>query len=349
MKGTPNQPEIDAVAHFVEAVRELKRSPYFTEEFRNVSISWTENATKGQIYGKFPDPNIVKAALLPFRRVWHQREPCYYAKVTNILRRHEPAYALFLDPILFTEKDSIAKAMVWIKECDLTPFGVVNLWLNTRYHHVGRAKAGKFTRADFERYEQELGPVLLEFYFLQTINEIGVSLFNIESCASRFLEILEVSGHKPSFSLADPTHANIERSTPGYTPEPDSPQQRVWKLRRRRRYDGINKFFELAQLTDSVLAAAIVKCEDFDSVVKLRKYEFENTDQFDGRIQGDDAVVAVTGCIDNHFTAVRNRRCRRGFIAKRTGKPFLVGEDYLQVIGAQYLEFRTAFLKEPFD
>lgn len=349
MKGVPTQSEIDAVAYFVEAVHELKISPYFMEEYWSLNISWQENDSKDQIRGKFPDPNIVKAALVPFRRVWLQSEPCNHTRVTNLLRRYEPAYGDFLDPILFDEKNSIAKGFEWMKDCDLSPSGVVNLWLNTRYHHVGKGKSGRYTRADFERYQEELGPVFLEFYFLQTINEIGVSLFNIEKCASRFLEILGHNGHKPSFKIAAITDSSIERSTPGYTPEPDSPRQRVWKLRRRRHYEGVNRFFELTEFSDERLAVALMDCGTFAALVELFQLKFEHIDHFDERIQADKAVTAGAGCIDNHFAAVRNGRCRRGFIAKRTNRPFLIGEDYLAVVEDQYAEFRSAFLKEPFD
>ena len=38
MPESPTQEEIDKVAHFVEAIRELRRSPFFIEEYKNLEV-----------------------------------------------------------------------------------------------------------------------------------------------------------------------------------------------------------------------------------------------------------------------------------------------------------------------
>ena len=97
----PSQFEIDAIAHFVEAVRELRKSPFFIEEHRSLSISnW---GSKEGPRGQFPDPQIIRAALVPFRRVWNQNEFCYYIKVANILRRYIPACRDIITLLLFKD------------------------------------------------------------------------------------------------------------------------------------------------------------------------------------------------------------------------------------------------------
>ena len=147
MSDKPTQPEVDAVAHFVEAARELQQSPFFMEEYRSLNISMCEGDPKEKIQGEFPDPSILRAVLVPFRRVWHKSEPCHYAKVTRILKRHIPEFRWFLDSVAFDGARPAIRHFPWFKDCPLSATEIIDLWLNTRYHHVGRSSPQRTIRA----------------------------------------------------------------------------------------------------------------------------------------------------------------------------------------------------------
>lgn len=348
MSERQTQSEIDAVAHFVEAVRELRTSPFFMEEYRSLSISMREGDPKEKIQGKFPDPSILRGMLVPFRRVWHENEPCHYAKVTKILKRYVPESRWFLDSLAFDATRSAVGQLPLFRDQPLSVSDVINIWLNTRYHHVGKSShCGRFTRNDFDRFNHSIGPVLFEFYFLSAIQEAGIAFFNIQQCAESFLRGFAEQGLTPSFNL-DPgaSEDNVQRATPGYTPEQNTPKQRVWRLRRRRHYEGFNYFLGLLDCSDETVADLIRRCDSFDQFAKCHGATLTHTDNFSA-IDPEDCTH-FGGCIDNYPTVVRNRRPRKGFVARRRDGTLIWGEDYVSVLRDQYVEFRDAFLREPF-
>lgn len=349
MEAAPSQDEIDAVAHFVEAVRELKSSAFCVEEFQSLSISVREGAPKEEARGNFPDPHVVRAALVPFRRIWNQNEPCNYIKVGNIVKRYIPVFRALLGPLEFSNESSLVGGMGWFRNKGVTPTEVIDIWLNTRVHHVGKSgRQGRFTREDFDRLNEEIGPVQFEYYFLSAVREVCVACFNLLQCAEGFLNACASNGQHPSFQIVPHRGEDrVQRSTPGYTPEENTPRQRVWRLRRRRRYDGLNYFLEVSGLSDEQIAALISECDSFDEFVQRNNFAFERTEDFIGMDTSD--FTHMGGCIDNEKTAWRNRRCRRGFVAKRTDGRFVYGEDYMPVLNDQYAEFRDAFLANPFS
>lgn len=348
MNGTPSQEEIDAVAHFVEAARELKDSPFFKQEYGSLSLSIREGAAREEIEGNFPDQQIIQGAVVPFRRVWHQGEVCYHARVVNILRRYVPFYRSFLTPILFTDERSMAGSFEWTRDCGLTPTEVIDLWLNTRYHHVGRGRPSLPSRDDFDRFNQSLGPVLFEFYFLQSLFEFGISLFNVLQCAEGFIRTAEEEGLNPSFQPVTTRDPRIRRGTPGYTPPTESAHHRVWRLRRRNDYRGISYLMDISNLTDEVVAGLLVNCDSFDQFASEAGLSLEHTDDFEAA-RDIENFNAMGGAIDNHFAAVRNGKCRRGFVGRRRDSTLVWGEDFVPIVTDQYAAFRAAHLREPFE
>ena len=59
MNSLPTQDEVDAVAFFVEALEELKRSPLLVEEYRNLGLTVTGNKMGRTLKGHFPSPEHV--------------------------------------------------------------------------------------------------------------------------------------------------------------------------------------------------------------------------------------------------------------------------------------------------
>ena len=336
MNGTPSQAEIDAVAHFIEAVRELRQSRFFVEEYRSLTISNVEECCR------FPDPETLQSILVPFRRVWHQGEPCYHRKVSNILMRYVPEWRDFLEPLLFDDSRSLAWNFEWAKNSGLSPADVINLWLNTRYHHVGKSARGQFTREDFDRFKQTIGSVRFEYYFLETIFKIGISFFNILQCAERFLFVLAADGHRPSFVI-EADKGSVQRLTPGFTPK-NTPEHWIWRLRRRRQYEGFNYLLEIIDVSNGTVAELVSVCDTFDTFAAEHGIVFEHTDNFHADVEKMNFTHA-DGCLDNEPAAFRNGRCRRGFVARRENGSLVWGEDYLPVLRDQYLEFRNAFME----
>lgn len=221
MKGIPSQAEIDAVAHYIEAALELRRSPFFIEEYRNLSLSTREGAPNDEMKGRYPDPNVVSAMLIPFRRLWQHNEPCNYRRVANILKKYMPEIRSLMDSLLITEEQSVVRKMPYVRNIDLPLKDVIDMWLNTRYLHVGeQAGVGRFSRQDFERFRKKVGAVLFEFYFLTAAHEVGMCFLNIQQFAESFLQKSEHQGLASSIALqADPNDMYIQRETPGFTPD----------------------------------------------------------------------------------------------------------------------------------
>lgn len=350
MDDKPSQQEIDAVAHFVEAVRELRRSPFFIEEYRNLSISMSEGDSEEKIKGHFPDPNILCAMLVPFRRLWQQNESCYYLKVANIIKKYIPNFRGFIDSVLPNKKQSIflPHSLLKDKDINLPLSDIIDIWLNTRYMHTGRgSRRGKFNRSDFERFNTEIGPVLFEFCFLAAVQDVGICFFNMQQCAESFLRGFSMQGLSPTFDICmDIEDGNVNRTTPGFTPKPDTPAQRVWRLRRRRRYDGLNKFLSLIQYTNSQIACLLNNCEKFDDFAVGANVSLEQTDDLNSLDK--DNITHFSGCMDNPLATVRDQRLRKGFVVKRRDGKLICSEDYVPVLRDQYLEFRNVFRQEMF-
>ena len=122
-----------------------------------------------------------------------------------------------MDSILITEENSVVRKMPFLRHIDLPLKDVIDIWLNTRYMHVGeQAGVGRFSRQDFERLRKEVGAVLFEFYFLSATHEVGLCFFNIQQCAETFLRNSARRGLASSFPVkADSGDMQVRRETPG--------------------------------------------------------------------------------------------------------------------------------------
>ncbi len=349
MDTAPTQKEIDAVAHFIEAVREVKKSPFFVEEFSTLTLSMMEGDTKDQVTAHLPDPNVMKAVLVPFRRLWQQNEPCYFSRVSNILKKHIPFFRVFIDPIALDKSQDAVNLFPHWKNDKLSNEDIINVWLNTRYLHVGSSKeCGKFNRSDFERLESQIGSVLFEYYFLLAVWKFGIYFQNILQFAEGFLSDLAKIGMEPSFKIASGnSDGRIQRATPGFTPATETPVHRVWCLRRRKKFAAFNNFLRIAGLTDDHVAELTDHCDSFHQVVTQAGIESSHQKEFE--ISKGDHCTSLSSALDTHSTAVRNGTRRRGLIGKKKDGAFVFTEDALAIINEHFTDFRRAFRKEPFQ
>jgi hypothetical protein len=342
----PTQQEIDAVAHFVEAVRELRQSPFFIEEYRNLTIS----SQGDEVTFKFPDHNVVSAMLVPFRRVWLQKEPCQYRKVANVIKRYMPEWRGFIDYELDLNRASCVRAFPFFQNEELSTEDVVNIWLNTKLFHAGgTAKSGQPTHEDFVRIQQRFKPPgLFEAYFLFAVDEIGLHLFNLQQCARVFLRQWLEQGLRPSFPMSgDIAESDVERRTPGFTPDHDAPQQRVWRLRRRRQYAAVSRLYDMLSLPDNVVADATLQCVSLAGLTERLGIRTEYVQDFAGINQQD--FNYFSGCMDNDATIWKNRKVRTGSIARRKDGVIVWSGEAVPVIEDQYNEFRVALMRQPFS
>lgn len=338
----PTQEQVDAIVHFVEAVRELKQSPFYIEEYSSLKLSMKEGATKDEVHAHLPDPSVMRGVIVPFRRVWQQNEPCHFTRVSNILKKHIPFFRVFIDPLAMDKTQDAVNLFPSWKNDELSYQDLIDVWLNTRFLHVGSSnKSGKFDRSDFEQLEGQIGTVLFEYYFALAIWEFGIYFFNILPFAEGFISDVAQRGLRPSFSMASAKlEESVRRATPGFTPEHETPAHRVWCLRRRRVYAAFNDFLRFADHSDQRAAELIGECDSFDqfSVQSGIKLSF----QTEFEIPEGHQFSAFCGVIDEHMTAVRNQRRRRGFIGRNGDYSLVLGADALSIISEQYSYFRSA-------
>lgn len=347
MTDHPPVREIDAVAHFVEAVRELRRSPFFLEEYRDHGITWHPREPNSELKGKFPGEDVLRAVLVPFRRVWLKSEPCYYRKVANILKRRSPTSRTFLDHVMLDTDRPIRMGIPQFSDVNLSIADAIDLWLNAKYHHVGASpKGGQFTRNDFERFRREIGLVLFEYYFLVALDHVGCCLFNILRIAEQILEAWRQIGLVPSFQLdADAASESIERKTPGITPPTDSPAHRVWRLRRRGDYNVLSHFLRLVGCSDQQVASLALDCVTFDDVVRKLGKRFEELSEDNEH----DTFLDINTFVDQHGLWGGPTPARVGSLMQRSDGTFVWGGECLAILRDQYLAFVKALSRDIFE
>lgn len=152
-------------------------------------------------------------------------------------------------------------------------------------------------------------------------------------------------GLKPSFSMASTKSGEgILRATPGFTPEHETHAHRVWCLRRRRVFAAFNNFLRLVDHSDQQVFALIGECDSFDQFSVQSGITLSFQTEF--KIPEGHQFSAFCGVIDEHMAAVRNQRCRRGFIGRNGDLSMVLGADALSIINEQYSSFRSALLFE---
>lgn len=348
----PSKHDIDAVAYFIEAVRELKDSPFFSEEYGRLRISIRTGKRKNKLTGLFPDQHIQRSMILPFRLVWQQNEICHYLRVVNILKRYIPEFRNILDRVVFNvEKKNVMQ--IQMPELNHEPLplkDIIDIWFNTRYLHVGSsAQCGRFNREYFDRLNKQFGPLSFECDFLVAVKEVGVLFFNILSFAEIFMQICFEHGWKPSFvfDFADqPKNENIERWSPGFTLKgKTTPSKKVWRLRRRQDYRALSSFLDLTRITNTKIAKIVHECASFNEFIDRCDIVVKKTNRIKS---GNNSYTSSYACMDNHSTAIKNRRCRTGFVAKQKDGTIVCSTTCIPVLREQYIEFRNAFSRRPF-
>lgn len=337
----PGQDEIDAVAHFCVAARQLRSSPFFTEEYVSLGFSMVDGDVN-TIKVKLPDQNVQTAVLVPFRRIWAEGEPCYYLRVSNIVKRYLPRSLSFVEEFVIKKKAPLAPWLHSLPDHGLTFEETIDLWLNTQYMHVGKkARAGKYGREDFERRCNEIGASLFEHHFLVAVQVMGICFFNLLQVGERFLSECEAKGVTPSFEPPAEDDTKVDRSTPGFTPADKSLAHRVWRLRRRWRHSDMGQFLDLLECSDIEAADMMCRCDSLDGFLALCDIGIaQKTDLLVPKPGKPVRSIFVTDAPGMTRTPTQIANVRRA------GKLLSLGEGALKILRDRYGEFRAALLDD---
>lgn len=337
----PSTEELDGVALYIITARELKSCRFFVEEHHQLSISFRHGDPPEAVQGRFPDPDTVSAALIPFRKLWMKGEPCFYRHVANTIKMHCEDLRWLVD-FSFCLNSDAPRMVPFLRDVELSTEDVVDMWLNTRYMHVGKARRkGRFSREDFARWERDIGPTLFEYYFLSSIYGMGLLFFNIVRDAEAFLRWCQSQGWEPGIDTsAAEANPDVTRSTPGFGQSGGPQEQMTWRLRRRKKYAGFSAFLEGIHVSDAQIGHHVAECEcflGFCERIGVALEEHPSISDLDG-----DEVVFNSGALDDHATVIRSGRVRKGMFFLCRSRTVKWDGDWLEVVSEQYEAFRAA-------
>jgi hypothetical protein len=343
MSEAVTQDEVDAVAHFVQAAKDLRASPIFTEEQCEISVAYNE---RGITY-KVPDPRVRDAMAIPFRRIWQPGEPGRFERICNILRRRDLEWRSLIDFC----KESCQHARKQFDDpgedgLGVTPEDVINMWLHCRLTHVGATTTkGKFSRSDFDRESTRLGEAKFEYLFLNACHRVGLCYINLLQVAEKFLSNQWASqGLKPTFVFEDDLAAHgtrackdgvwLERSTPGMTIAPDDLPARLSLLRRRRAFLGMDKLIRILSIDASYCIQLLQTSSAVGDFLELAGFAAETVDHV-SVVDGASSVYSVS----DDFADVQRYPWRKGSIA-RFGSEIRFAGQAREIVEEQFVRLK---------
>jgi hypothetical protein len=341
-----NQEEIDAVALYVEAAEELRNEHFFSEDEHiilsgiNPSCPFPEQATFGL-------PEHLKSALAPFRRLWMRTELTHFGKVHGILCRECPEEPLrnYIKSLgrAFREAKRRWSVPPGLATTAIKPEGIIDIWLNTRFAHVGSsARAGEFERQDFDKLQASIGAARFEFLFRLTVREIGVIFINLLPVAMAALAYWkEREGKAPSVSIATPFGGHgTQKAADGSwisrnAPTQETLDQKLQRLLKRQRFDHLRTFIELLlprcheeDVKLCLSARTVVDCETIQVLMDRLQIDIEN---LEGMPAAGSFEAGTTFAASPGGSIISAYRMRDGKIAvTKDGIPFF-GQMYAQL------------------
>jgi hypothetical protein len=162
------QPEVDALASFVEACGELEKEPFFGKDEKCTFQGDGEDRWTFKLGDRFH----FRSALVSFRRIWMPKEPSSWQRVVEILQRDGMPENIVTCSKLHSaliEQDSGREDH--LLQFKLAGHRVIDLWLNTVFAHGGIE--GKNKREEFETVSDRYGHALFEYTFRILVLSIG--------------------------------------------------------------------------------------------------------------------------------------------------------------------------------
>lgn len=205
--------EFDALARYVAVTREMKQEPFFSEDNWDTVVTVGEGVKK---FARFGHPAFVKSAILPFRKLWLESEPCKFEKVRDIL--FGKYGSMQLDEFLILDgfkshykgpHESSLKRLApeEVRVGKVSTIGdVIEIWIHTHGVHTGKnlhekKSLGKFTLSDFDAVLRKAGRNDFEFCFRINMLLLAYNsyLHFAEVIAEPIFNYLVEKGRRPDF------------------------------------------------------------------------------------------------------------------------------------------------------
>lgn len=283
----PDQAAIDSVAHYSEAAIELRLSTFLDEDTHQATLT----TSGGECSAHLADDHVLTNFLFPFRRIWMQKEPSNFSRVRNVLFQcaaDGPTRGL----LAYCHTEYKRSCSEWFPQ-PIVPYGlrpqeVVDLMLNTGYAHSGAKQEGKLSRVDLEHYQQSIGTEKLEWLFHSTLHSLSLVFMQMGDFALSALDHWARAGlGRPSFELNIPTPlegleieikppSRITRSTPGWTPEVESENQRTSRYVRRSKFRNLACLLDLLPVPEDRLFQLICTAKSTADLIELAGIKTEH-------------------------------------------------------------------------
>ena len=357
MADTPSQFDVDAVAHFVQAARDLKSSPFFIAEQTTLGVSYSQNASgqRGPMRFQVPDPRVRDATIIPFRRMWMTNEPANFDRVSNIIKRYCPESRGYVDYFKNQFKEckttfSAARFMgLGSDGPQISPEDVIDMWLNCRLAHVG-AKAGKgrFVRSDFEHAAHRLGDAKFEYLFMNAVYHVGLCFINLLQFTESLLQRWADDGQQPSVIFDDimsvgtiqcPNGDSLKRSKPGLTIADDDLPTKLSLLRRRRAYSEISKLIAMLPIDNSSAVVLIKRVNGIEGLLSETGFSLETVGSIEETIG-----FSQWSTISDDFTDLSKHPWRKGAIARFEDSTIKIEGDAKDILSEQFAELTAELL-----
>lgn len=340
------QDEFDSLAIFVAVVEELRREPFFSED-NHERLGTAAGMAAAAV---FCHPMFLKSAVLPFRKIWMERERCAFTKrkgangIRELVFREHPDKKL-LQGYHYWFYDSFDNKLKAAKE-------IIDLWLNTQIAHTGPhdfTNKRKWERdlVDFNSFDAKYGRARLEFEFRSSIVTVGSYYISFAEILAipLFKKLRDAQGMKPSFE------ADVALK---YNPYPD-PKYRIY-------FDDV--FWHLSRETVQDSFRRLLARQRFSDLGDFLRSLFEKVDEaidfvsrcktFDALLNAANVVVLtanpesradLTGRFNANSFPEFGRPVRHGSVETFEGRKIRFYDAAQSVLSDVYIEFLAA-LKE---
>lgn len=358
MDELPPQFDLDSLAHFLQAVNDLRSSPFFTDGQSNLGVSFSQatNGESGPITFRVPDPRVRDALVVSFRRIWMVGEPANFERVANIVKRYWPQARTYVDYFRNDLKNAKAQfpparfmGLAGRLDISISPDAVIDLWLNCRLAHVGaRSGTGRFSRADYERELRAYGEAQFEYMFMIAIYHVGLTFICLVQLVERLLQRCLDSGMQPSFVFDNLNVEGrrrtdsgdlLERFTPGVTIDERDLVRKLELLCLRRQYSEISKVFGLLELSLPSRVELIQRSSNLDLMFVQMGLAVEIVSLLD---QEPRSIRFAT--ISDDLTDIGQHPWRKGMFAVCDNARVVMDGDAHPILSEQFNVLRSALI-----
>jgi hypothetical protein len=297
----PDQHEANCLGAFIEAVEELRREPFFSEDDKSIL-----SAQGAKLVARFGDRFHFRSALVTFRRVWLKEEASNFHSICKLIARFE---GLDFWLRILREQFKSHTEMRW-PGIHLTSREVVDLWLNAVFAHSNIRRYKKPTwrdRIDFDKLVRAHSHDLLEFICRGTVRGVGCAYFNLLPVARSSLARWQKDyGIKPQFEIGAPFGSStVETNAEGHTiirmpsteyQGSETPSQRFERILSRDRFRALKPIFDSIDHDRETLAKSVLECASYQEALAALGFvvELRNVDDLDLK-QGYPIVGPQTG------------------------------------------------------